>query len=110
MTTFEAKAIMNIPANRLIAFGGINSNGDPEEGWETVYLQLSKKGWIPDLVTHVSIDKDDLVKVSVLNNPVWKAEGGQDLPTGTLVQCDDEGRINSYSVKKGSLIWWTLHS
>ena len=110
MVTFEAKAIMNIPANRLIAFGGINSNGDPEEGWETVYLQLSKKGWIPDLVTHVSIDKDDLVKVSVLNNPVWKAEAAQDLPAGTLVQCDDEGRVKSYSVEDGNFIGYTLHS
>lgn len=59
MTTFEAKAIMNIPANRLIAFGGINSEDNPEEGWDTVYLKLSEKGWIPDLVTSVSIDKGD---------------------------------------------------
>jgi len=110
MVTFEAKAIMNIPANRLIAFGGINSNGDPEEGWETVYLIKSKKGWIPDLVTSVDLDKDEIVKVSIANNPVWNVEAAQDLPAGTLVQCDDEGRVKSYSTKDGNHIGYTLHS
>src|SRR5690554_8239686 len=96
MVTFEAKAIMNIPANRLIAFGGINSNGDPEEGWETVYLIKSKKGWIPDLVTSVDLDKDEIVKVSIANNPVWNVEAARSEERRVGKECRARGSASRH--------------
>lgn len=110
MTTFEAKAIMDIPANRLIAFGGINSEGDPDVGWETVYLKLSERGWIPDLVTSVDINKDDFVNVRILNNPVWKVEASQRIPAGSLVMCDSDGRVKVFTADQGNFIGYTTHS
>src|SRR5690625_5859395 len=96
MTTFKAKITQDIPANRLIGLGGINTEGDPEEGWETVYLILSKKGWIPDLVSTSYLEKDSVVNVTIKNSPVWKVESSEDLPAGTLVQCDEDGRVKHY--------------
>src|SRR5690625_8003425 len=93
MTKFEAKVIQDIPANRLIALGGVNSEGDMEEGWETVYLKLSERGWIPDLVSTSDLEKDSFVNVTIKNNPVWKVESSEELPAGSLVECDDDGRV-----------------
>jgi|SRR5690625_3232187 len=110
MTTFEAKVTQDIPANRLIGLGGINTEGDPEEGWETVYLILSKKGWIPDLVSTSDLEKDSFVNVKIKNNPVWKVESSEDLPAGTLVQCDDDGRVKHYRPEDGNHFGFTTHS
>ena len=110
MTKFEAKVTQNIPANRLIGLGGINTEGDPEEGWETVYLILSKKGWIPDLVSTSDLEKDSVVNVTIKSSPVWKVESSEDLPAGTLVQCDDDGRVKHYRPEDGNHIGYTTHS
>ena len=110
MTTFKAKVTQDIPANRLIGLGGINTEGDPEEGWETVYLILSKKGWIPDLVSTSDLEKDSFVNVTIKNNPVWKVEASEDLPAGTLVQCDDDGRVKHYRPQDGNHFGFTTHS
>lgn len=110
MTTFKAKVTQNIPANRLIGLGGINTEGDPEEGWETVYLILSKKGWIPDLVSTSDLEKGSIVNVNIKNNPVWKVEASEDLPAGTLVQCDDDGRVKHYRPEDGTHFGFTTHS
>lgn len=110
MITFKAKVTQDIPANRLIGLGGINTEGDPEEGWETVYLILSKKGWIPDLVSTSDLEKDSVVNVTIKNNPVWKVESSEDLPAGTLVQCDDDGRVKHYRPEDGNHFGFTTHS
>ena len=110
MTTFKAKVTQDIPANRLIGLGGINTEGDPEEGWETVYLILSKKGWIPDLVSTSDLEKGSFVNVTIKNNPVWKVEASEDLPAGTLVQCDDDGRVKHYRPQDGNHFGFTTHS
>jgi len=110
MTTFEAKVTQNIPANRLIGLGGVNTEGDPEEGWETVYLMLSKKGWIPDLVSTSDLEKGSVVNVTIKNSPVWKVESSEDLPAGTLVQCDDGGRVKHYRPEDGNHFGFTTHS
>src|SRR5690625_4165653 len=110
MTTFEAKVTQGIPANRLIALGGINTEGNPEEGWETVYLILSKKGWIPDLVSTSDLENGSFVNVTIKNNPVWKVEASENLPAGTLVQCDDDGRVKHYRPEDGNHIGFTTHS
>ena len=110
MTTFKAKVTQDIPANRLIGLGGINTEGDPEEGWETVYLILSKKGWIPDLVSTSDLEKGSVVNVTIKNNPVWKVEASEDLPAGTLVQCDDDGRVKHYRPQDGNHFGFTTHS
>lgn len=110
MTSFEAKVIQDIPANRLIALGGVNSEGNPEEGWETVYLKLSEKGWIPDLISTSDLEKDSVVNVTIKNNPVWRVESSEDLPAGTLVQCDDDGRVKHYRPEDGNHFGFTTHS
>jgi len=110
MTKFEAKAIQDIPANRLIALGGVNSEGNPEEGWETIYLKTSELGWIPDLVTSGELEKGSFVSVTIKNNPVWKVEASQNLPAGTLVMCDVDGRVKSYTPDQGNHIGYTTHS
>lgn len=110
MTTFEAKVIQDIPANRLIALGGVNSEGNPEEGWETIYLKPSELGWIPDLVTSTNLKEDTFVNVSITNKPVWNVEASQNLPAGTLVQCDDDGRVKNYNPADGNHIGYTTHS
>ena len=110
MITFKAKVTQDIPANRLIGLGGINTEGDPEEGWETVYLILSKKGWIPDLVSTSDLEKGSVVNVTIKNNPVWKVESSEDLPAGTLVQCDDDGRVKHYRPEDGNHFGFTTHS
>src|SRR5690606_23292894 len=110
MTTFQAKVTQNIPANRLIGLGGINTEGDPEEGWETVYLILSKKGWVPDLVSTSDLEKGSIVNVNIKNNTVWKVEASEDLPAGTLVQCDDDGRVKHYRPEDGNHFGFTTHS
>lgn len=110
MTKFKAKVIQDIPANRLIALGGINSEDNPEEGWETVYLILSKKGWIPDLVSTSDLEKDAVVDVTIRNKPIWKVEASEDLPAGTLVQCDKDGRVKHYRPEDGNHFGFTTHS
>jgi len=110
MTKFKAKVTQDIPANRLVALGGINTEDNPEEGWETVYLIPSKRGWIPDLVSTSDLEKDSVVNVTIKNNPVWKVEASQNLPAGTLVQCDDDGRAKNYTPADGNHIGYTTHS
>src|SRR5690625_804690 len=110
MATIEAKVIEDIPANRLIALGGINSEGNPEEGWETIYLKASELGWIPDMVTSLELEKDSFVDVSIKNNPIWKVEASQNLPAGTLVMCDVDGRVKNYNPSQGNHIGYTTHS
>jgi|SRR5690625_3142510 len=110
MTKFKAKVIENIPANRLVALGGINSEGNPEEGWETVYLILSKKGWLPDLVSISNLEKNSIEDVIIKNSPVWKVESSENLPAGTLVQCDEDGRVKHYRPEDGNHFGFTTHS
>lgn len=110
MTKFEAKVIQDIPANRLLALGGINSEGNPEEGWETIYLKPSELGWIPDFVTSEDLEEGSVLNITIKNNPVWKVEASQNLPAGTLVMCDVDGRVKSYSPSQGNHIGYTTHS
>ncbi len=110
MTTFEAKVIQDIPAYRLLALGGINSEDNPSEGWETIYLKTSELGWIPDLVTTSDLEEGKTVSVSITNKPAWNVEASQNLPAGTLVMCDVDGRVKSYSPDQGNHIGYTTHS
>src|SRR5690606_24226510 len=110
MTQFTAKVVEDIPAHRLIALGGINRDGNPEEGWDTVYLILSRKGWIPDMVSTKSLNYGDFVTVTIKNNPVWRVEAAEDLPAGTLVQSTDDGRVKHYVPADGNHIGYTTHS
>lgn len=110
MVILKAKVAENIPAHRLLVLGGINTMGDPDEGWETIYLKLSQHGWIPDFVTGVALEEGAEVTINVRNNPAWKVEAAQNLPAGTLVMCDDEGRVTSYRINEGSHFGYTTHS
>lgn len=110
MVTFKAKVTQDIPANRLIGLGGIDTEGNQEEGWETIYLKLSEKGWIPDFVSTSNLTEGDTVSVTITDKPVWKVEASQRLPAGTLVQCDESGRVKSYNPNDGSHFGYTLQS
>lgn len=110
MTTFQAKVTQDIPANRLLGLGGIDTEGNPEEGWDTVYLIPSKLGWTPDLVSTGDLTEGDVVSVTIRDNPVWSAEASENLPAGTLVQCDEDGRVKNYQASDGNHIGFTTHS
>jgi|SRR5690625_106952 len=110
MIRLEAKVIQNIPANRLLALGGIDSDGNTEEGWETIYLKLSELGWIPDFYTSADLEEGSFVNVSIANNPIWEVEASQNLPAGTLVMCDTDGRVKTYRPEEGAHIGYTTHS
>ena len=110
MTTFKAKVVQNIPANRLVGLGGINSTGDIEEGWETIYLRPSGLGWIPDFVSTGELEEGQVVTVTIKNNSTWTVEASEGVPAGTLVQCDVDGRVKNYKPKDGSFIGYTTHS
>src|SRR5699024_4374345 len=83
---------------------------NPEEGWETIYLKTSELGWVPDLVTSGELEKGSFVSVTIKDNPVWKVEASQNLPAGTLVMCDVDGRVKSYTPSQGNHIGYTTHS
>lgn len=110
MTSFKAKVTQNIPAYRLIGLGGVNTEGNPEEGWETIYLKLAEKGWVPDFVSTSELVNGDFVTVNITDKPVWKVEASQNLPAGTLVMCDDEGKVKSFTPADGSHFGYTLHA
>lgn len=107
---FNAKVVEEIPANRLIGLGGINSGGDTEEGWETVYLIKSKLGWIPDLVSVKALEQGEVVEVTIKDEPIWKVETAEKLPAGTAVQCTEDGRVKHYVPADGNHIGFTTHS
>lgn len=110
MTSFKAKVLDDIPANRLVGLGGINRNDDPEEGWNTVYLVTPKLGQIPDLVATKMLEKDQEVNVTIRNNPVWHVEAAERLPAGTLVQCTDDGRVQNFKTSDGTYFGFTIES
>jgi hypothetical protein len=107
MTTFEAKVLENIPANRLLALAGVEND---EDGWDKILLKPSELGWIPDFVTNNELEEGSFVNVSVRDNPVWRVESAQNLPAGTLVQCAEDGRVKDYRPEEGNHIGYTTHS
>ena len=107
MTTFRAQVIQNIPANRLVALAGMGSVDNRE--YDKIYLKKSELGWIPDFVTNVDLEEGQEVNVTIKNNPIWNVEAAQRLPAGTLVMCDEEGRVKSYNPSQGNHIGYTTH-
>src|SRR5690625_2732262 len=107
MTTFEAHVTQNIPANRLVALAGVGSVEKRE--YDKIYLKKSESGWIPDFVTNVDLEEGQKVDVVIRNNPIWNVESAQHLPAGTLVMCDEEGRVKSYNPSQGNHIGYTTH-
>lgn len=107
MTSFRAQVIQNIPANRLVALAGIGSVENRE--YDKIYLKKSELGWIPDFVTNVDLEEGQEVNVTIKNNPIWNVESAQRLPAGTLVMCDEEGRVKSYNPSQGNHIGYTTH-
>ena len=107
MTTFRAQVIQDIPANRLVALAGIGSVENRE--YDKIYLKKSELGWIPDFVTNVDLEEGQEVDVVIKNNPIWNVEAAQRLPAGTLVMCDEEGRVKSYNPSQGNHIGYTTH-
>ena len=107
MTTFRAQVTQNIPANRLVALAGIQSVENRE--YDKIYLKKSELGWIPDFVTNVDLEEGQEVDVVIKNNPIWNVEAAQRLPAGTLVMCDEEGRVKTYRPEEGNHIGYTTH-
>jgi hypothetical protein len=107
MKTFEAKVLESIPANRLLALAGVEND---EDGWDTILLKPSELGWIPDFVTSAELEEGSMVNIVVRDNPVWSVEAAQNLPAGTLVMCDVDGRVKDYRPEEGNHIGYTTHS
>ena len=107
MITFRAQVIQDIPANRLVALAGIGSVENRE--YDKIYLKKSELGWIPDFVTNVDLKEGQEVDVVIKANPIWKVEAAQHLPAGTLVMCDEEGRVKTYRPEEGNHIGYTTH-
>ena len=107
METFKANVIQDIPANRLVALAGMGSVENRE--FDKIYLKKSELGWIPDFVTNVDLEEGQEVDVVIKNNPIWKVEAAQHLPAGTLVMCDEEGRVKTYRPEEGNHIGYTTH-
>ena len=107
MTTFRAKVVEDIPANRLIGLGGI---GRDPEGWDIPLLIPSRLGWIPDFVTSKELKAGEYVTVSIKDRPIWEVEAAEDLPAGTAVQCTDDGRVKHYVPADGNHIGCTIHA
>ncbi|MBW8350775.1 hypothetical protein K0H71_15165 [Bacillus sp. IITD106] len=107
MTSFQAQVIQNIPANRLVALAGMGSVDNRE--YDKIYLKKSELGWLPDFVTSVDLEEGQEVGVVIRNNPIWDVEAAQRLPAGTLVMCDEEGRVKSYNPSQGNHIGYTTH-
>lgn len=110
MTQFTAKVTQDIPANRLLGLGGIDTEGNREEGWDTVYLIPAGLGWIPDLVSTGDLKEGDEVNVIINGKEVWSVEASEDVPAGTLVQCDVDGRVKNYHTTDGNHFGFTTHS
>ena len=108
MTTFRAKVVEDIPANRLVGLGGVSR--DPEEGWDIPLLIHSGLGWIPDFVTSKELKAGEYVNVTIKDNPIWEVEAAEDLPAGTAVQCTDDGRVKHYVPADGNHIGCTIHA
>src|SRR5690625_3336961 len=107
MKTFPEKGVKEDPANRLVALVGIGSVENRE--YDKIYLKKSELGWIPDFVTNVDLEEGQEVDVVIKNNPIWNVEAAQRLPAGTLVMCDEEGRVKSYNPAQGNHIGYTTH-
>mgnify|MGYP001384013107 CR=1 FL=1 len=107
MKSFRAQVIQDIPANRLVALAGMGSVDNRE--YDKIYLKKSELGWIPDFVTNVDLEEGQEVNVTIKNNPIWNVEAAQRLPAGTLVMCDEEGRVKSYNPSQGNHIGYTTH-
>jgi|SRR5690625_1368786 len=90
MTTFTAVVYEDIPANRLVGLKGVQGEG-LDAG--SIYLKKAEKDWIPDMVTSVNLIEGDTVQVTIANSPIWEAELSKDTRPGTLVSCDDDGKI-----------------
>lgn len=110
MARFKAKVTQDIPAYRLIGLGGINSEGDPEAGWETVYLIPAGLGTTPDLVSTGNLSEGDIVHVSITGATSWTVEASERVPAGTLVQSDADGRVKNYLWSDGNHVGFTTHS
>ena len=108
MTTFRAKVVEDIPANRLIGLGGVSR--DPEEGWDIPLLIHSRLGWVPDFVTSKELKAGEYVTVSIKDRPIWEVEAAEDLPAGTAVQCTEDGRVKHYRPEDGNHIGCTIHA
>src|SRR5690625_3098155 len=107
MTTFRAQVIQNIPANRLVALAGIGSVENRE--YDKIYLKKSELGWIHDFVTNVDLEEGQEVEVVMKNYTIWNVEAAQRLLAGTLVMCDEVGRVKSYNPSQGNHIVYTTH-
>ena len=108
MTTFRAKVVEDIPANRLIGLGGVSR--DPEEGWDIPLLIHSRLGWVPDFVTSKELKAGEYVTVTIKDRPIWEVEAAEDLPAGTAVQCTEDGRVKHYRPEDGNHIGCTIHA
>ncbi|MEK4305850.1 collagen-like protein [Oceanobacillus sp. FSL K6-0251] len=86
MSTFEAIVTEDVQSNRLLSMSG--GNGAP-------HISVTTPGGNPDFVSTRELKENDVVDVTMKNNPVWNVEAGEDLSAGTYVEVGEGGVIVS---------------
>lgn len=84
MSSFEAIVTEDVQSNRLLSMSG--GNGAP-------HISITVPGGNPDFVSTGELMENDVVNVTMKNNPVWNVEAGEDLSAGVYVEVGEGGVI-----------------
>lgn len=84
MSSFKALVKEDVKANRLLSLAG--GNGMPE-------ISITPVGETPNFRSNNDLEADTEVTVTLLNNPVWEIEAGEDLSAGSYVEVGEGGVI-----------------
>lgn len=104
---FSALVHEDIPANRLVCFGGLGSV--PDRDPDTAYLRLAREEELPDLVATRALTAGETVTVEIKGSPYWTVEAAEDIWAGTLVTTAADGRLQIF--KDGvQYIGYSTHS
>ncbi|WP_407901319.1 hypothetical protein [Halalkalibacterium halodurans] len=86
MSTFRALVTEDVQPNRLLSLAG--GNGVPS-------ISITTPGGSPDFRSTGELKAEQVVIVTLRNDPVWQVEAGEDLSAGTYVEVGDDGVVVS---------------
>lgn len=84
MSTFRALVTEDVQPNRLLSLAG--GNGIPT-------ISITPPGGSPDFRSTGELKAEQVVTVTLRNDPVWQVEAGEDLTAGTYVQVGESGVV-----------------
>lgn len=106
MVKFEAIAVEEIPANRLVV---LTRKGGTD--LDEIRIRLATEGEAPDFVSTRDVEKDETVQVEIKNREVWTAEAAEDIRIGVSVGCTDGGKlVESMKEEDPPKIGYTIQS